>query len=65
MHFNWFFSAKAYFKVCIEAQNNLVAIFPCQSLLLSTIVLNDIGHSMQKLGKPQVHESCQLLRGAE
>ena len=27
MHFNWFFSAKANFKVCIEAQNISVAIF--------------------------------------
>ena len=33
MHFNWFFSTKAYFKVCIKAQNNPVAIFPYQSLL--------------------------------
>ena len=41
MHFNRFFSTKAYFKVCIKAQNNSVAIFPYQSLLLSTIVLND------------------------
>ena len=41
MHFNRFFSAKANFKVCIEAQKILVAIFPCQSLLLSTIILND------------------------
>ena len=40
MHFNWFFSAKANFKVCIEAQNISVVIFPCQSLLLSTIVLS-------------------------
>ena len=24
-----------------------------------------IGHSMQELGNPQVHESCQLLRDAE
>ena len=45
MHFNWFFSAKVYFKVCIEAQNNLVAIFfPCQFLLLSTVVLNKVLH---------------------
>ena len=42
MDFNWFFSTKAYFKVCIKAQNNSVAIFyPYQSLLLSTFVLND------------------------
>ena len=27
MHFNWFFSTKAYSKVCIKAQNNSVAIF--------------------------------------
>ena len=27
MHFNWFFSAKANFKVCIEAQKISVAIF--------------------------------------
>ena len=27
MHFNWFFSTKAYFKVCIKAQNNSVTIF--------------------------------------
>ena len=27
MYFNWFFSTKAYFKVCIKAQNNSVAIF--------------------------------------
>ena len=27
MHFNWFFSTKAYFKVCIKEQNNSVAIF--------------------------------------
>ena len=27
MHFNQFFSAKAYFKVCTEVKNNLVAIF--------------------------------------
>ena len=27
MHFYWFFSAKVYFKVCIEAQNNSVTIF--------------------------------------
>ena len=43
MHFNWFFLAKANFKVCIEAQKISVAIFfPCQSLLLSTSVLNDM-----------------------
>ena len=42
MHFNWFFSAKANFNVCIEAQQISVAIFSCQSLLLSTIILNDI-----------------------
>ena len=42
MHFNRFFSAKANFNVCIEAQQISVAIFfPCQSLLLSTIILND------------------------
>ena len=42
MHFNWFFSAKANFRVCIEAQKISVAIFfPCQSLLLSTSVLNE------------------------
>ena len=47
MHFNWFFSAKTYFKVCIEAQNNSVTIFSiCQSLLLSTIVLNDIANNL-------------------
>ena len=27
MHLNWFFSAKANFKVCIEAQKISVAIF--------------------------------------
>ena len=27
MHFNWFFSAKANFKVCIEAQKISVTIF--------------------------------------
>ena len=27
MHFNWFFTAKANFKVCIEMQNILVTIF--------------------------------------
>ena len=42
MHFNWFFSGKANFKVCIEAQKNFGRhFFPCQSLLLSTSVLND------------------------
>ena len=41
MHFNWFFSTKAYFKVRIKAQNNSVAIFSISILLLSTIVLND------------------------
>ena len=42
MHFNWFFSAKANFKVCIEAQKKFGRhFFPCQSLLLSTSVLND------------------------
>ena len=34
MHFNWFFSAKANFKVCIETQKNSVAIF---SMLIPTI----------------------------
>ena len=41
MHFNRFFTAKANFKVCIEAQNFRSPFFPCQSLLLSTNVLND------------------------
>ena len=42
MHLNRFFSAKANFKVCIEAQKISVTVFfPCKSLLLSTIVLND------------------------
>ena len=27
MHFNWFFSAKANFKVCIKVQKISVAIF--------------------------------------
>ena len=27
VHFNWFFSTKAYFKLCIEVQNILVTIF--------------------------------------
>ena len=27
MHFNRFLSTKTYFKVCIEVQNNSVAIF--------------------------------------
>ena len=34
MHFNWFFSTRAYFKVCIEGAKGLVAIFPCQFLLV-------------------------------
>ena len=41
MHFNWFFSAKANFKVCIEAQKFGRHFLPCQSLLLSTSVLNN------------------------
>ena len=48
MHFNWFFSTKAYFKVCIKVQNNSVTIFPYQSLLLSTIVLNDSDNSVNQ-----------------
>ena len=44
MHFNWFFSAKANFKVCIEAQKNSVAIFFHVNpyYYISTSVLNDI-----------------------
>ena len=44
MHFNWFFSAKANFKVCIEAQKISVAIFSMSIptiIILSTSVLND------------------------
>ena len=41
MHFNWFFSAKANVKVRIEAKNIGRHSFQCQSLLLSTSVLND------------------------
>ena len=41
MHFNWFFSGKAYFKVCIEVQKIWLPFFPCQYLLLSTIILYD------------------------
>ena len=33
MHFNQFFSTKAYFKACIEAQKNWLPFFPYQSLL--------------------------------
>ena len=52
MHFNRFFSAKAYFKVCIEAHKIWLPFFPYQSLQLSTIVLNDKGtrHSILKMG---------------
>ena len=43
MHFNRFLSTiGTYFKVCIEAQKIRLPFFPCQSLLLSTIILNDI-----------------------
>ena len=43
MYFNWFFSTKANFKVCIEAQNILVAIFFHVNpyYYISTSVLND------------------------
>ena len=41
MHFNWIFSTKAYFKVCIEAHKVWEPFFTCQSLLLSAVVLND------------------------
>ena len=42
MHFNWFFSAKANFKVCIEAQKISVAIFSMSiPTIISTSVLND------------------------
>ena len=44
MHFNRFFSAKANFKACIAKGAKFFGrhFLPCQSLLLSTNVLNDI-----------------------
>ena len=41
MHLNQFFSAKANFKVYQGAKIFGRHFFPCQSLLLSTNVLND------------------------
>ena len=57
MHFNWLFSTKAYFKVCIEAHKIWYPFFPYQSLLLSTIVLNDIvkewNYCIRQIGNTQ------------
>ena len=59
MHFNWFFSAKANFKVCIEVQNFRSPFYPYQFLLLSTNVLNDLvldfHHWMFLYGHAQFH----------
>ena len=42
MHFNRFFSTKAYLRCVLRCKIIRLPFFPYQSLLLSTIVLNDI-----------------------
>ena len=41
MHFSWVFSSKAYFKACFVVQKFSCHFISCQSLPLSTNVLND------------------------
>ena len=50
MHFNQLFSAKANFKMCIEAQKILVAIFSMPIPTIKyTIVLNDTPYTAMAL----------------
>ena len=42
MHLNQFFSAKAILRRVLRCKKIWLPFFSCQSLLLSTIVLNDI-----------------------
>ena len=42
LHFSWFLSSRAYVKVCFEVWKIWLPFFSCQSLILCTIVPNDI-----------------------
>ena len=42
MHFNRFFSAKAYFKACIEVPKIQLPFFPCQPLLCTYLMTSTV-----------------------